>query len=137
MPSVWQRMLRPGLIYGHPTISCCHPAKHHAGAASRPAAVSSQAAVAPAPPHSITPVIPAQLVYLSVIGALFVVAPLLPFATPDVPPAGTPSPPVVAVFQAKMVAPARSDGLLSSMRTLAEKQHLRGEDGRKDVEIDG
>jgi hypothetical protein len=37
-----------------------------------------------------------------------------------------------------MVAPARSAaGLLSSLPTLAEERLLRGEDGRKDGEMDG
>ena len=69
---------------------------------------------------------------------MFVVAPLLRAATPDVPPAGTPSRAVVATFQAKMVAPTSSAAcLLLRLPTLTKEGHLREEDGGKDGEMDG
>ena len=131
-------MLRPGLVRGRPAIARHQPVEHPTGAASRPAAVASQATVAPVPPHSVVPVAVSQLASSSALGALFVVAPSSPAATPVVPPARTPSRPVVAAFQAKMVAPQPAYyRLLSNLPTLAEERRLRGENGGMDGEMDG
>ena len=132
-PSALQSMLHPGLIRGRLDIARRHPVKQTAGAASRPAAVALQAAVAS--PHCAASVAAPQLASSSALGALFVVTPLLRATTPNTPPAGTPSWLVAVAFQAKMVALACSAaGLVSSLATLAEEQRLREEDRRKDGE---
>ena len=113
VPTERQWMLRPGLVRGRPTIARCQPVKQHAGAVSRPAVATSQATVAPVPPHYAAPVTTPQLASSSPLGATFVVNPSSRVATPVVPLAQTPSQPVDAALQAKMVAPAHSSaGLL-------------------------
>ena len=113
-PSTRQWMLRPGLVCSRVAIVRCHPVEHPAGAASRPAAGASQATVAPAPPHSVVLITALQLASSSALGALFAVAPTLRVSTLSVLSARTPSRPVAAAFQAKMVAPAHSvAGLVS------------------------
>ena len=126
-------MLRLGLVCGRPTIARCRLVKHPTGAASRPVDATLQATVAPTSPHSVALVATPQLAFSSTLGASFVVALLSRAATPVVLSARTPSRPVSATFQAKMVAPTRfTAGLLSlllSLPTLAEERRLQGDDG--------